>query len=510
MAIYEYPEQFLVLSISTLLFLVFYLASRRGKKPPEPTVWPVLGMLPAVVLNIRRAHDYATEVLTLCGGTYKFIGPLFWNIDMLFTSDPANIHHVFSRNFSNYPKGPEFRKIFDILGDGIFGADFELWEIHRKTTLAQLTHPDFYTYLERTVWDKVETGLIPVLDDFCKRESDLDLQDIFQRFTFDNICKFVLDYDPCSLCVELPYVPCEKAFSVVAEPLLHRHIFPEWMWKLQQWLNISGERKLMEASKAFDEFIYPRVSCFDNINHGDHLNVLKAFEKVYREKNNILAATSRGLGKFLKDTSLSLMFAGRDTTSTCLTWLFYLIAQNPSTLIKIREEMETELCLNENNKKSWRPFTAAESQKLVYLHGALCESLRLFPPVALEHKAPIEGDILPSGHYLHKNAKLIISFYSVGRMETVWGKDCLEFKPERWISSKGGIKHEPSYKFPAFNVGPRTCLGKEMAFVQMKMVAATIIHHYNIKLVEGHPVSPRDSVILQARHGLKVVLSKIN
>ena len=146
----------------------------------------------------------------------------------------------------------------------------------------------------------------------------------------------------------------------------------------------------------------------------------------------------------------------------------------------------------------------------MYLHGALCESLRLFPPAALEHKAPMQPDILPSGHHLARNGKLILSFYSVGRMESVWGKDCLEFKPERWISPSGKIKHEPSYKFPAFNAGPRTCLGKEMAFAQMKMVAAAILHRYRIKVVEGHVVSPRDSIILQMKNGLRVSLTKIS
>ncbi|KAL9147003.1 hypothetical protein ABFS82_13G147300 [Erythranthe guttata] len=152
------------------------------------------------------------------------------------------------------------------------------------------------------------------------------------------------------------------------------------------------------------------------------------------------------------------MFAGRDTTSTCLTWLFWLIATNPSTEMKILEEIEAEF-------KKWRSFNVEESRRLIYLHGALCESLRLFPPVALEHKAPIEPDNLPSGEYIKSNAKVIVSFYSTGRMESVWGNDCSEFKPERWISDSGLIKHEPSYKFPAFNAGPRTCVGKEMAFV---------------------------------------------
>ncbi|XP_047982484.1 alkane hydroxylase MAH1-like [Salvia hispanica] len=481
------------------LILAWYLAHRRGKKPPEPTLWPVLGMLPAILLNLHRLHDYVTEVLAACGCTYRIVGSRLFNLDMLFTSDPANIHHVLSRNFANYPKGPEFRKIFDILGDGIFSADFELWEIHRRTTIAQLKHADFNEFLERAVWQKVEDGLFPVLDHFCGEKEGLDLQDVFQRLAFDNICKLVLGSDPCSLRVELPFFPCEKAFHAVAEPLLRRHLLPEWVWKVQRWLNVGDERIIAEAAAAFDDFIYPRV-----VGGGDDANVLRAFEKMYNERKSV--AGSASLGGFLKDSSLSLMFAGRDTTSACLTWLFWLVAQDPLSERKILEELEAELGLN----KKWRPFTAEESHKLVYLHGALCESLRLYPPLPLQHKASVQPDILPSGHRLARNGKLIMSFYSVGRMESVWGKDCLQFKPERWICPSGKIKHEPSYKFPAFNAGPRTCVGKDMAFIQMKMVAAAILYGYKVRLVEGHKVSPRDSILLHAKEGLKVLLCKRN
>ena len=96
----------------------------------------------------------------------------------------------------------------------------------------------------------------------------------------------------------------------------------------------------------------------------------------------------------------------------------------------------------------------------------------------------------------------------MGRMEDIWGPDCLEFKPERWISEGGGIVHLPSYKFIAFNAGPRICLVKEMAFIQMKIVAIAIICNYHIQVVECHLVSPNSSVILHMRHGLKVKVSK--
>ncbi|KAL0407098.1 UNVERIFIED_CONTAM: cytochrome [Sesamum latifolium] len=146
---------------------------------------------------------------------------------------------------------------------------------------------------------------------------------------------------------------------------------------------------------------------------------------------------------------LGLLFAGRDTTSTCLTWLFWLFSTNPSAQTKILEEIERELDVKEG--ESWRFFSIEKSSKLIYRHGALCESLRLFPPLALEYKFPVRPDTLPSGHHIRQNTKLIISFYAMGRMETIWGKDCLEFKRERWISGRGAIEHRPSNKFPAFN-----------------------------------------------------------
>ncbi|CAA0842142.1 cytochrome P450- family 96- subfamily A-polypeptide 10 [Striga hermonthica] len=514
--IFQSLDWLLLVVLLPLILHLLYRIVRLGKQPSEPTNWPVVGMLPAVLQNIHRAHDYATEVLSQCGATFEFKGPWLCNIDMVFTCDPANIHHIFSKNFPNYPKGPRFRKIFDILGDGIFNSDFELWEVHRRTTLAFLTRPDFSRSLEGLVWAKVQNGLLPVLDGFCESGSDLDLQDIFHRFTFDNICKLVLGQDPCSLRVGLPRVDCDKAFDHAAEPLLHRHIIPETIWKIQKWLNIGNERVLRDARRAFDEFIYPRVKLENENEESYDFNVLRVFKMLYQEKK---IDSSRELSDFLRDTALSLMFAGRDTTSTCLTWLFWLLATNPLEERKVLNEIERELGLNQNDSSSrsnsssnsnnkCRFFSVEESRKLNYLHGALCESLRLFPPVALEHKTPIRPDHLLSGLYLKRHTKVIISLYSVGRMEGVWGKDCLEFRPERWISAKGGIKHEPSYKFPAFNVGPRTCLGKEMAFAQMKMVAATILYRYKVRLVKGHTVAPRDSIILQARNGLRVTLSR--
>ena len=208
--------------------------------------------------------------------------------------------------------------------------------------------------------------------------------------------------------------------------------------------------------------------------------------------------------KFLRDTAFNLLAAGRDTVSSGLTWLFWLVATHPLVEAKILEEIKEHLLDNGKLKD----LNIDELSKLVYLHRAICESVRLFPPLPFNQKTSLQSDILPSGHSIKPSTKMVLSLYSMGRMESIWGQDCLEFKPERWISEHGRIVHVPSFKFIPFNAGPRTCLGKDMTFIQMKIIASTIIWNYHVHIVEGHSVSPSFSIVLHMKHGLKVRICK--
>jgi cytochrome P450 len=181
------------------------------------------------------------------------------------------------------------------------------------------------------------------------------------------------------------------------------------------------------------------------------------------------------------------------------------VATHPLVEAKILEEIKENLPSREHN---WKDLGTKGLSKLVYLHGALCETLRLYPPIPLEHKCASEPDVLPSGHRIKSNATIVYSLYAIGRVEEIWGKDCLEFKPERWISPKGGIVHVPSYKFIAFNAGPRSCLGKDISFIELKIVAAAILSNYHIQVVKDHPIIPSVSVVLHMKHGLMVNVKK--
>ncbi|CAA0839188.1 cytochrome P450- family 96- subfamily A-polypeptide 1 [Striga hermonthica] len=507
---------YLEIFLSAVWFLAIWAWRTKIHKRVSYKNLPVIGMLPTLLLSVENIHDICTEVLRKSPrGTFLFRGPWFSNMEILCTVDPADVHYIMSSNFQNFPKGPRFREIFDVFGRGIFNSDSDSWRFQRKAARALLGHRGFFERLARVNREKIEAGLIPVFETMIREKNRVfDLQDVFQRLTFDTTCALVTGYDPGCLSAEMPDVPYAKAMDDAEEAVFMRHVLPETVWKFKRWAQIGSERKLRDAQRVLDEVIggYVVRKRDDLMKKGN-----LSSEESSDDDDLLSLYISRGLcegedeDEFFRDTVLNLMIAGRDTMSSALTWLVWLISTHPEVERKILEELELVICgSGEGNDggKKLRVFMVEETSKLVYMHGAICEALRLYPPVPFQSKMPTESDIVPSGHYVNPKMKVMFFLYAMGRMESIWGKDCLEFKPERWITERGTIKHEPSYKFLAFNAGPRTCLGKEVAFSQIKSVVATIIFNYRVSVVEGHRVAPNCSVILYMKDGLKVRVAK--
>ncbi|KAK2399862.1 alkane hydroxylase MAH1 [Trifolium repens] len=471
-------------------------------------------MLPSVLHNQSNIHDYATLVLKHYGGTFHFKGPWFTNIaNFILTSDPMNVHHILSKNFSYYEKGSDFHEIFEVLGIGIFNLDSNEWKQERIRLHSLLKMKNIEIFHQKNIQKKLENCLLPFLDHASNSEQELDLQDILERFTFDITINFLFGYDPNSLPFkfnELSNIAYVKAISVFEDTLLSRHYIPKCIWKLQRWLQIGQEKKGRVASENINQFL---CKCLTYYKDNEEKKRLRSSEDVDESDSCLVnglmkEALEKGemLEKYVRDTAANLLGAGNGTISSSLTWFLWILSTHPIVEAKIIEEICDNCIKHEENLIS--NLSMENLDKLVYLHGAICETLRLYPPLTFEHKCAIKSDILPSGDHVKPNTKLIYSLYAMGRMEQIWGEDCLEFKPERWISDRGKIIHVPSYKFIAFNTGPRSCLGKDISFFQMKMVVVALLWNFHIQVVEGHNVTPRASIVLRMKHGLKVKVSK--
>ena len=87
----------------------------------------------------------------------------------------------------------------------------------------------------------------------------------------------------------------------------------------------------------------------------------------------------------------------------------------------------------------------------------------------------------------------------VSRSASFWGRDFMEFRPERFLEKK--VSH---FEMPTFNAGPRLCLGKHVALLEAKILASMLAPRFEFVLLPNHNYDYKMSIILAMRDGLQV------
>lgn len=469
-----------------------------------PMMWPLLGFAPQVLYNISNIYEWVTDALIRAGGTFHFNGIWLGRFYGVLTINPANIEYVLKTRFHNFPKGKYYRERFgDFLGDGIFNADHQMWKDQRRAATAEMHSARFAEYSVETMRELVHCKLLVLLERLAQKNGCVDLQNVFLRFAFDNICTAAFGVDPGCLAIDLPEIPFAKAFEEATELTLFRFLVPPIVWKPMKRFDFGTEKRLRLAIRTVHEFAEKTVSKrrAESLklkgleNRSDLLSRLMEVETEEEEESKLKFSD-----KFLKDFCISFILAGRDTSSVALAWFFWLLSKHPHVEHRILIEISAITGKRSANEVV---FTVDEFKKMEYLQAAITESLRLYPSVPVDFKEVQEDDVFPDGTVVTKGARVMYSIYSMGRSEAIWGEDCREFKPERWIK-EGVFVSENQFKYAVFNAGPRLCIGKKFAYMQMKMVVASILVRYHVEVVEGQKVLPKLNTTLYMKHGLKV------
>ncbi|CAA7026092.1 unnamed protein product [Microthlaspi erraticum] len=504
----------LLVAVVVAYWLWFKRISRWLK---GPRVWPVLGSLPGLIEQRDRMHEWITENLRACGGTYQTCicaVPFLARKQGLVTvtCDPKNLEHMLKTRFDNYPKGPTWQSVFhDLLGQGIFNSDGDTWLFQRKTAALEFTTRTLRQAMGRWVNRGIKLRFCPILESAQAKSEPVDLQDLILRLTFDNICGLAFGKDTRTCAPGLPDNAFASAFDRATEASLQRFILPEFLWKLKKWLGLGLEVSLSRSLEEIDGYLATVIktrkqelmSQQESGAHG-HDDLLSRFMMKKKESYS---------DTFLQHVALNFILAGRDTSSVALSWFFWLITMHPTVEDKIVSEICSVLIETRGagDVASWteEPLGFDEIDRLVYLKAALSETLRLYPSVPEDSKHVENDDVLPDGTFVPAGSSVSYSIYAAGRMKSTWGEDCLEFKPERWISPVDGkfINHD-QYRFVAFNAGPRICLGKDLAYLQMKTIAAAVLLRHRLTVVPGHKVEQKMSLTLFMKNGLLVNLHK--
>ncbi|GLT94670.1 hypothetical protein SLE2022_123990 [Rubroshorea leprosula] len=407
------------------------------------------------------------------------------------TANPDNVEYILKTGFENFPKGKQFSMILgDFLGRGIFNVDGDLWRFQKKMASLELDRFSIRSYAFDIINYEINHRLVPLLSS-AGGDRILDLQDIFRRFSFDTICRFSFGLDPKCLKLSLPISEFAIAFDLASKLSAQRAMTASpLVWKIKRWLNIGSEKQLRESIRVVNVLAREVISQRRKMGLLSHKDLLSRFMISLNDET------------YLRDIVVSFILAGRDTVASALTSLFWLLPKYPDVAVAIREEAGRVLGPNQD-------ITSFDKiNELHYLQATIYESMRLYPPIQFDSKFCQADDTLPDGTVVKKGTRITYHPYAMGRMEDIWGPDCLEFKPERWLRDGVFIPENP-FKYPVFQAGSRMCLGKEMALVELKCVAVSLVRRFNIELATHYPM-PRFSAGLTATFcgGLPVKVRK--
>lgn len=367
--ILSFPEVFL--AIICFFWLYLFRLIRQYQKSILPVNWPVIGMVPFLVGNLRYIHDKVTDVLREAGCTFMVSGPWFLNMNFLMTCDPATVNHCFNANFKNYPKGSEFAEMFDILGDGLLVADSESWEYQRRLAMYIFAARTFRSFAMSTIARKAGKVLLPYLDHMAKHGSEVELEGVFMRFSLDVSYSTVFAADLDCLSVSSPIPVFGRATKEAEEAVLFRHVVPPSLWKLLRWLNLGSEKKLANAKVVIDQFIYEEIAKRKaQASNGSQGDVLSMYMKWPADPG----MSKQQKTVFLRDTAVGFIFAGKDLIAVTLTWFFYMMCKHPHVEVRILEELKGLQSTTWTGNLS--VFECDMLRSAIYLQAALLETLR--------------------------------------------------------------------------------------------------------------------------------------
>lgn len=179
--------------------------------------------------------------------------------------------------------------------------------------------------------------------------------------------------------------------------------------------------------------------------------------------------------------------AGSDTSSTALSATFFYLTHNQQAYKTATREVRSIF----NEVEEIHSGTALNS--CIYLRACIDEAMRLSPPVGgLLPREVLAGGLSIDGHQVPEGTIVGTPHYTLHHNADYY-PDPFKYSPERWIADKvTGITEQDVERahsaFCAFSIGPRGCIGKGMAYMELMITLGRTLIMYDMRLAAGERV----------------------
>ncbi|KAG6890526.1 hypothetical protein C0995_007728 [Termitomyces sp. Mi166 len=420
-----------------------------------------------------------------------------------------------------YILSKDMRKTNTFLGDHHKKQRKIVTPIFSVTQLRQLT-PTIY---------EVADKLSSVLDREAARckaktgQSVLDMSEWMSRVALETVGQTILDYsfDPLDSPATNPYtaaikelIPTIFSLSLVRQfaPFLSRLGTPAFRRRLVEWIPNQAIQKVKNMSDVMHETALEilrrkrkdiiqeiETESLESTPAKDIISVLRevvffphlilAAETEFNavRANNRATATEKLSEAELTGQMTVLIFGAQDTTSSALSRILYLLSRHPDVQERVRDEVRGKLRQQRAEGDLSGHLSYDDIMSLPILDAVIKETLRLYPPVPFVRRTAVkertipysgvDGDLHPSTVTIPVGTTLFVGIAGSNRLESVWGPDAKEWKPERWLSEAAPASNS-RVRLPGIYSGMMSFLGGgrsgyKFAQVEMKILLSVLL-----------------------------------
>jgi cytochrome P450 len=432
--------------------------------------------------NIERTYRFVRDPLPILLRAYQEYGPIFsmrvFHGRVVFMLGPEANHFITVSNANAFHwREGSMGDLIPLLGDGLLTIDGEYHRRARRIMLPAF-HRERIAATHDTMVEETERALAS-----WREGKVVDVYHWARRLTLRVAMRALFGLDPDEQGKgRQAAIDFERALSFYGTDFVLRIMRgPRTPW-----------RRMHAARRALDRVIYAEIERRRRGVGGpisERVDVLSMLLEATDEDGTRLS------DREVRDQTMTLLFAGHDTSTSTISFLLYELARHPAALATLLEEQDRVL--------AGRVPTAAElTSELPELEMVLDETLRLYPAAWVGPRRAVEtfefgGHEVPAGAYVN------YSSWASHRLPDVWPEP-EAFVPERFApEAKAAL---PKGAYVPFGGGSRTCIGMRFGQLEIKTVVTMLLQRYRLELFPGRTVTVRQMPTLSPREPLEMTV----
>ncbi|XP_006811948.1 cytochrome P450 2U1-like [Saccoglossus kowalevskii] len=467
-----------------LLYYTYVYLSRRSGLPPGPIGWPVIGNLFQLMRDKAGVHVALVKLAENYGDVFSLY---FGSKLVIILNGYDAIREAFVNRADVLNNRPSLL-VLEMLsnGKGIVGANGHDWKAQRTFFLKTLRRIDVgqSRKLEHHILEECEF----LINEIESLEGALfEPTDVISHAVANIICFFTFgrrfEYSDGKFKELLSML--RRLMGIVGSAAAI-HFFP--MMKIFMRTKFRQLAKVKEEVFTLErEIIEEHKRTIDVDNPRDFVDAYLIESDKRRQKNENCSFTDEG---YVLVTLADLFTAGTETTSTTLRWGLLYLCLNKHVQQTAQNEIDHVVGRH-------RQPDLGDQSNLPYTQALVYEIQRISSvfPLSVPHCAATETHL--HGYRIPKGAEILPNLWSVLHDPVIWPEP-EKLRPQRFLDEGMENVIRPE-RFIPFGIGPRVCLGEQIAKMELFLFLSNLLHRFRFELDEDIATDPN---ILKPVEGL--------